>query len=68
MCVKVSCSVVSESLQPHGLGAHQARKLEWVSSFLEFQWDSSFLETSPGDLANQGSNLGLPHCSRFFTI
>ena len=50
-----SCSVVSESLWPHGLytvhGIVQARILEWVA--IPF----SIFPT-------QGSNSGLPHCKQ----
>ena len=51
-CVCVSCSVVSDSLQPHGLqpicGILQARILEWVTM------------PSPGDLPDSGIKPGSP--------
>ena len=61
--VKWSCSVMSDSLWPHGLlptrlsvhGIFQARGLEWVA--ISFSRRSS----QPRD-RTQGSNPGLPHC------
>ena len=47
-----SCSVVSDSLQPHGLhGILQARILEWVA-----------IPFSRGFFPTQGLNPGLQHC------
>ena len=57
---KVSHSVMSDSLQPHGL---------WPSRLL-CSWDSPGKNTGvdshsllPGIFPTQGSNPGLPHCS-----
>ena len=54
-----SCSVMSDSLQPHELyspGILQARILEWVA-FPESRGSSQLFPT-------QGSNPGLPVCRR----
>ena len=57
MCESESHSVVSDTLQPHGLlpglsvhGILQARILDWVAM------------CSPGDLTDPGIDLGLLHC------
>ena len=48
-----SCSVMSDSLQPHGIvhGILQARTLEWVA-----------VPFSRGIFPTRGSNPDLPHC------
>ena len=47
-----SHSVMSDSLQPHGLSMEFSRPEYWSGYPFPF----------PGDLPNLGSNWGLPHC------
>ena len=50
--VAVKCSVMSNSLWPHGLSTQFSRQEYW----------SGLPSPSPGDLLTQGWNPGLPHC------
>ena len=59
---KWSCSVVSDSLWPHG---HQT---PLSMGFSRQEYWSGLPFPSPGNFPTQGSNPGLPHCSRRFTI
>ena len=54
----VSCSVMSDSLWPHGLGLW---KSPWMGFSRQEYW-SGLPFPSPGYLPNPGINLGLPHC------
>ena len=58
--VKWSRSVMSNSLQPHG---HQASP---SVGFSRQEYWSGLPFPSPGNFPTQGSNTGLPHCSRRF--
>ena len=53
---KGSCSVVSDSLRPHG---HQAPP---SMGFSRQEYWSGLPFPSPGNFPTQGSNPGLPHC------
>ena len=58
ICAVLSCSVVSDSLQPHGYTVHgilQARILEWVA--FPFSKGSSQTGIEPRSLALQGDSL-----------
>ena len=55
-CLKVSCSVTSNSLQPHGLYS------PWNSPDQNAGADS--LSLLQGIFTTQGSNPGLPHCGQ----
>ena len=53
LCDHIGCNLPGCSIQ----GVFQARVLEWVCHFL-----------LQGIFPTQGSNPGLPHCSRLFTV
>ena len=57
-CAVLSRSVVSDSLQPHGL---QPARLLCPCSFSRQKYWSGLPCLPPGNLTNQGSNPGLPH-------
>ena len=63
MCVYVcvSCPIVSNSLQPHR--THQA---PLSMEFSRQEYWNGLLFPSPGDLPDQGLNLGLLHHRRIF--
>ena len=55
----LSCSVMSSSLQPHGL---QPDRLLCPWGFSRQEYWSGLPRPLPGDLPNSGISLGLPHC------
>ena len=64
MCVLVTQSCLTDSLQPHGLSVHwisQARILEWVA--IPFSRGSSDPEIKPGSPVSQTDSLPLHHFS-----
>ena len=63
LCLVLSCSVVSDSLQPHGLPGSSVhgdspRKYTEAGCHALFKWIFPI----------QGSNPGLPHCRGYFTF
>ena len=62
----ISHSVVSDSLQPHGLSGFCVGVLSLPGSYghwtLQQEYSSGLPCPSPRDLLTQGSNLGLMHC------
>ena len=60
--VKWSCSVVFNSLQPHG---HQASP---SMGFSRQEYWSGLPFPSPGNFPTQGSNTGLPHCRQTLSV
>ena len=64
--VVLSCSVVSDSLQPHGL---QPIRLLCLWNFFRQEYWSRFPFPTPGDLPNSDTSLASPaQAGRFFTI
>ena len=57
----LSCSVLSNSLQPHGLSPSRLI-CPWGFSRQEYWYGLPC--PPPGDLPNPGMNPGLPHCRR----
>ena len=55
----LSCSVMSNSLQPHGL---QPTRLLYPWGFSRQEYWSGLPCPPPGDLRNPGIGTGLPHC------
>ena len=58
-CAVLSCSVMSDSLQPYGL---QPARLLCPWGFSRQEYWSGLPFPSPGDLPSPGLNPGLPHC------
>ena len=61
----VSHSIMSDTLKPHGLTAHQAPLSVGLSSL---DTGMSFHSLLQGIFCTQGSNPGLSFVGRFFTI
>ena len=61
LCCVLSCSVMSDSLRPHGL---QPARLLCPWGFSRQEYQSGLPYPSPGDLHNTGIKPGLPHCRR----
>ena len=62
LCYAVrSCSVVSDSLRPHG---RQPSRLLCPRGFSRQEYWSGLPCPPPGDLPTQRPNPGLPHCKR----
>ena len=60
ICALLSRSVMSDSLQPHGL---QLARLLCPWGFSRPEYWNGLPCPPPGDLPNLGMNPGLPHCS-----
>ena len=61
----LSCSVVSNSLRPHGL---LPTRLFWPWNFPGKNTQAGCYFLLQGIFSTQGLNPGFPHCSGFFTV